>query len=308
MISGHVPVLLDEAIKALDVDASGCYVDGTFGRGGHARAILDRLGSAGRLLALDRDPIAADVAASWPPDPRFHFCSGNFSNMAEYVERLWPGRLINGVLLDLGVSSPQIDDASRGFSFTQDGPLDMRMDTRVGQPVGDWLNSAPMEDIARVLDEFGEERFARRIARAIVERRLERPFVRTLDLATVISSAIPVWEKHKHPATRSFQALRILVNSELTDLRSCLESLPRFLATGARVVVISFHSLEDRLVKRFFKGSDAGPRLPRGLPVFQPQKISAFRLLGRPERPSPAEQERNPRARSAILRVAEFAP
>ncbi len=308
MDSGHVPVMLDEAIEALDVVASGRYVDGTFGRGGHARAILERLGPEGRLLALDRDPIAAQVAASWPRDSRFHFCSGNFSTMAEQAERLWPGTPVNGVLLDLGVSSPQLDDAARGFSFIQDGPLDMRMDTRVGQPVAAWLNSASLDEIARVLDEFGEERFARRVAKAIVERRLERPFSRTLDLATVVSAAIPAWEKHKHPATRSFQALRIQVNSELTDLRSCLESLPRFLATGARVVVISFHSLEDRLVKRFFKGSDAGPRLPRGLPVAQPTKTSPFRLLGRPLRPSPAEQQHNPRARSAILRVAEFAP
>lgn len=307
MDSGHVPVMLDEAIEALGIVASGRYVDGTFGRGGHSRAIIERLGPKGHLLALDRDPAAA-AAAAWVEDPRFTFQSGNFAAMAERVEQLWPGQPVNGVLLDLGLSSPQVDDAARGFSFTQDGPLDMRMDTRVGFPVAEWLASATMEDITRVLADFGEERFARRIARAIVARRAQAPFTRTLDLANVIATAIPAWEKHKHPATRSFQALRILVNTELADLRTCLESLPRFLAAHAHVVVISFHSLEDRLVKRFFHGRDETPRLPRGLPVSAPAKAAPFRLLGRPRRACADEQERNPRARSAILRVAEFMP
>lgn len=305
----HIPVLLEAALQGLSVRPDGRYVDGTFGRGGHSRAILSRLGPRGALLALDRDPLAAQAASALSGDPRFVFRQERFSHMAEVVRQHWPEGGVDGVLLDLGVSSPQLDEAARGFSFQHDGPLDMRMDPGSGAPVSEWLNHADEKSIADLLHTLGEERFSRRIARAIVVARSSAPITRTAQLAELVRQAVPRREPGKHPATRTFQALRIHANDELGELRAWLETIPDVLRPGARLVVISFQSLEDRLVKRAFQGRPAvpAPRLPRGLP---PPTAAAPRLraLGKAVRPDPRECARNPRARSAVLRVAERNP
>lgn len=302
----HVPVMLDAVLEGLAVRTDGFYVDGTFGRGGHSRALLDRLGPDGRLLAMDRDPEAAEAASSFLGDPRFAFESAAFSTMAEVLHRRGDAGRPAGVFLDLGVSSPQLDDAERGFSFQHDGPLDMRMDPSTGESAADWLARAAEQEIADTIYHYGEERFSRRIARAIVRARSEAPITRTAQLADLVRSAVPRREPGKHPATRTFQALRIQVNGELRELERWLATIPEALPSGARVVVIAFHSLEDRMVKRAFRGDrEDAPRLPRGLPVNPEPVQRPLRPLGKPVRADRAEQQRNPRSRSAVLRVAE---
>ncbi|WP_422126693.1 16S rRNA (cytosine(1402)-N(4))-methyltransferase RsmH [Thioalkalivibrio sulfidiphilus] len=303
----HRAVLLEEAVEALAVRPDGIYLDGTFGRGGHSGRILERLGPEGRLIALDRDPDAeAEAARRFGHDERFHFERCSFEMLQQVADRLGISGRLDGVLLDLGVSSPQLDTPERGFSFMSDGPLDMRMDPESGESAAAWLARADEDEIARVLKEYGEERFARRIARRIVETRQETPLERTGQLAELINEAVPFKERHKHPATRSFQAIRIRINDELETLRRCLEQIPALLAPGGRLAVISFHSLEDRMVKRFLREQAEGERLPRGLPVRgDARRGQTLRLVGRAIRAGEAELDENPRARSAVLRVAE---
>lgn len=303
----HASVLLDEAIDALNIRADGCYVDATFGRGGHSAAILERLGPEGRLYAFDQDPVAVSFGRErFSGEPRFAIEQSSFAQLSELaVVRGWAGQ-VNGLLLDLGVSSPQLDDPDRGFSFMQDGPLDMRMNTDSGVTAAQWLAHAEEADIARVLWEYGEERFSRRIARAIVEARAEAPIERTARLAEIIGRAVLKKERHKHPATRSFQAIRIFINRELDVLRDCLRQSLEVLGVGGRLVVISFHSLEDRMVKQFMRDQSRGEVLPKGLPVTDAQcKPAKMRLIGKAIRASAEEIAANPRARSAVLRVAE---
>ena len=304
----HVTVLLREAVEALAVHADGCYLDGTFGRGGHSRAVLGALGPNGRLLGFDKDPLAIasglELAAA---DGRFQIVQRSFAELGEEVAARGLQGRIDGILLDLGVSSPQLDDPERGFSFMNDGPLDMRMNPGVGVSAAEWIASTDEAEIARVFYEYGEERFSRRMARAIVQRRAERPFTRTADLAEVVAAANPAWEKGKHPATRAFQALRIQVNNELGDLERGLEAALEALAVGGRLVVISFHSLEDRIVKQFMRRQVKGEadNLPRDLPVQVAKFEPRLKLHGKPQYASTAEVKANPRSRSAVMRVAE---
>ncbi len=303
----HTTVLLDEAVNGLNIREDGIYIDGTFGRGGHSRLILSHLGAKGKLIAIDRDPHAIAAAAEIT-DPRFSIIHGPFSALAEYVsERELVGK-IDGILLDLGVSSPQLDDAERGFSFMRDGPLDMRMDPTRGHSAAEWLLHAEEADIAFVLKTYGEERFAKRIARAIVERNREQPMTRTRELAEVIAAATPIKDKFKHPATRSFQAIRIWINSELEEIDIALKGAVEVLAPQGRLSVISFHSLEDRLGKRFMRDQRRGPQVPAGIPMTE-QQLRALggrelKLLGKLS-PGEAEVAENPRARSSVLRIAE---
>lgn len=303
----HTTVLLDEAVNALNIKEDGIYIDGTFGRGGHSRLILSQLGEQGKLFAIDRDPQAIAAAAAID-DPRFNIIHGPFSALADYVEARDLTGKISGILLDLGVSSPQLDDAERGFSFMRDGPLDMRMDPTRGLSAAEWLLQAEESDIAFVLKTYGEERFAKRIARAIVERNRLQPMTRTKELAEVIAAATPIKDKFKHPATRSFQAIRIWVNSELEEIEQALKGALVALAPGGRLSIISFHSLEDRLVKRFMREQSRGPQVPAGLPMTeaQLQKLGGRQLkaLGK-MMPGEAEVAENPRARSSVLRIAE---
>lgn len=303
----HTTVLLDEAVNGLNLKDNGIYIDGTFGRGGHSRLILSQLGEQGRLYAIDRDPQAIAAAAEIT-DPRFNIIHGPFSALAEYVEERGLTGKIDGILLDLGVSSPQLDDAERGFSFMRDGPLDMRMDPTRGHSAAEWLLQAEESDIAFVLKTFGEERFAKRIARAIVERNREQPMTRTKELADVIYAATPVKDKFKHPATRSFQAIRIWVNSELEEIELALKGALIALAPSGRLSVISFHSLEDRIVKRFMREQSRGPQVPAGIPMTEAQLASLggrqLKALGK-MMPGEAEVGENPRARSSVLRIAE---
>ncbi|MBK0001134.1 16S rRNA (cytosine(1402)-N(4))-methyltransferase RsmH [Erwinia sp. S43] len=303
----HTTVLLDEAVNGLNIKSDGIYIDGTFGRGGHSRLILSRLGDHGRLYAIDRDPQAIAAAAEIT-DPRFSIIHGPFSALAEYMAERGLSGKIDGILLDLGVSSPQLDDAERGFSFMRDGPLDMRMDPTRGQSAAEWLLQADESDIAFVLKTFGEERFAKRIARAIVERNRVEPMTRTKELADVIYAATPVKDKFKHPATRSFQAIRIWVNSELEEIEQALKGALSALAPGGRLSIISFHSLEDRIVKRFMREQSRGPQVPHGLPMTEAQLSSLggrqLKALGK-MMPGEAETAENPRARSSVLRIAE---
>ncbi|RJL26793.1 16S rRNA (cytosine(1402)-N(4))-methyltransferase RsmH [Pectobacterium polaris] len=307
----HTTVLLDEAVNGLNIRSGGIYIDGTFGRGGHSRLILSQLGPEGRLLAIDRDPQAIE-AAKVIDDPRFSIIHGPFSAMAEYVAELGLTGKIDGVLLDLGVSSPQLDDPERGFSFMRDGPLDMRMDPTRGLSAAEWLMKAEADDIVWVLKTFGEERFAKRIARAIVERNRLDPMTRTKELAELIAAASPFREKHKHPATRSFQAIRIYINSELEEIERALEGALSVLAPQGRLSVISFHSLEDRIVKRFIRHQSRGPQVPAGLPLTEEQLRSqggqTLKAVGKKLMPSEAEVAENPRARSSVLRFAERLP
>ncbi|MCX8957553.1 16S rRNA (cytosine(1402)-N(4))-methyltransferase RsmH [Erwinia psidii] len=303
----HTTVLLDEAVNGLNIKADGIYIDGTFGRGGHSRLILAKLGEHGRLFAIDRDPQAIAAAAEIT-DPRFNIIYGPFSSLAEYAQERGLTGKIDGILLDLGVSSPQLDDAGRGFSFMRDGPLDMRMDPNKGLSAAEWLLQAEENDIAFVLKTFGEERFAKRIARAIVQRNREQPMTRTKELAEVIYQATPVKDKFKHPATRSFQAIRIWINSELEEIEQALKGALSALAPSGRLSVISFHSLEDRIVKRFMREQSRGPQVPAGLPVTEAQLSHLggrqLKALGK-MMPGEAEVAENPRARSSVLRIAE---
>jgi 16S rRNA (cytosine1402-N4)-methyltransferase len=302
----HQPVLLKEVLQALAVKPAGIYLDGTFGRGGHAAAILAQLGADGKLIAMDQDPQAVTAAQErFAGDSRFEIVQGNFASLADVcAERGMAGKL-DGVLLDLGVSSPQLDDASRGFSFMKPGPLDMRMNPQAGLSAAQWLAVADEKDIADVLWQFGEERFSRRIARAVVTTRQEAPITDTLQLAELVSSAVPKKEKFKHPATRSFQAIRIYVNQELDVLPRALTASAEVLAPGGRLAVISFHSLEDRIVKRFMRDKSRGPQLPKDLPVIPAAYAPEFRLAARAVMPGDEEIARNPRARSSVLRVLE---
>ncbi len=301
----HKTVLLKEAVDALDVRPGGAYLDCTFGRGGHSREILARLGPGGRLFAIDRDPEAVGAAAAIG-DPRFRAIRGCFADAPRLLEPYGAAGGLSGMLLDLGVSSPQLDDPSRGFSFMNDGPLDMRMDPSSGFSAADWINSAGEREIARVLRDYGEERFARKIAAAAVRRRAEKPFGTTGDLAALIARAVPAREKGRHPATRSFQAIRILVNGELDQVGRALENAAGLLAPGGVLAVISFHSLEDRIVKNFMRKAERGVPPPRGLPVEESAilRTRTFRTEGGPVYPSAAEIAANPRARSAVLRAA----
>lgn len=304
----HITVLLDEAVDGLAVQADGCYLDGTFGRGGHSRLILERLGSEGRLLGFDKDPLAiATGNALAAEDGRFVVVQRSFAELgAEVALRGLTGQ-VAGILLDLGVSSPQLDDAERGFSFLNDGPLDMRMNPDAGVSAAEFIASASAEEIARVFKEYGEERFAKRMARAVVERRALKPFERTADLAAVLTEANPAWEKGKNPATRAFQGLRIYINNELGDLEQGLDAALESLAVGGRLVVISFHSLEDRIVKQFMRRHAKGEAdtLPRDLPIIPKAFEPRLKLLGKPQFASEAELKANPRSRSAVMRVAE---
>jgi 16S rRNA (cytosine1402-N4)-methyltransferase len=301
----HQTVLLREAVDALVTAPDGFYVDGTFGRGGHSRYLLQCLDDNGHVLGVDKDLAAQAVAQelAWS-EPRFEFFHGSFAQLPHQLRGMGIDA-VDGILLDLGVSSPQLDEADRGFSFMQDGPLDMRMDTSRGATAAQWLSSADLKDIAGVLKEYGEERFARRIAAAIIAAREEYPIQTTGRLASVVSEAHPRWEKHKHPATRSFQAIRIKVNHELEDLQAFLSVALDLLRVGGRLVVISFHSLEDRLVKRYMRDMARGDSLPRGVPVTEAALNRRMRLVGKSVRASAEEVAGNVRARSAVMRVAE---
>ena len=299
----HRPVLLSEAVAALAVRADGTYVDGTFGRGGHSAAILAALGPSGRLIALDRDP-AAEEAARAVGDPRFQFLRTPFSGLTQALERAG-ATLVQGMLFDLGVSSPQLDAPQRGFSFRADGPLDMRMDPDAGPSAAQWLATAEEQQIREVIRDYGEERFAKQIAAAIVAARSREPIVGTRQLADLVGQAVRTREPGQDPATRTFQALRIHVNRELEEVSLMLPQALARLAPGGRLAVISFHSLEDRIVKRFLQAA-ARPDVPRGLPLRESEMPApALRIVGRAQRASEDETRRNPRARSAILRVAE---
>ena len=303
----HRPVLLDECIDALRLKPEGVYVDATFGRGGHAAAILERLGPQGRLLGLDKDPQAiAEAQQIFGAEPRFSIHHGSFAEMKQVLAEQGLLGKVDGVLMDLGVSSPQLDDAGRGFSFMRDGPLDMRMDNSRGVSAAEWLAEAKEADIAKVLKEYGEERFSKRVARVIVEARQEAPIETTAQLTAIIKAVMPRQrEQDKHPATRSFQGIRIFINRELDDLRLCLAQMLDILNQEGRLAVISFHSLEDRIVKRFMRDQARGDDFPADLPVTVDQLSPKMRLLGKAIRASKAELDQNPRARSAVLRVAE---
>lgn len=300
----HATVLLQEAVDALVWDENAVYVDGTFGRGGHSARILQHLSARGRLVAIDKDPQACAWARErFGDDERFSIIQGSFADLpALLAAQELPA--VAGVLLDLGVSSPQLDDAERGFSFQHDGPLDMRMNPDQGQTAARWLASAGEAEIARVLKEYGEEKYARRMARAIIKAREQSAITRTGQLAEIIKAANPAWEKHKHPATRAFQAIRIFINEELRDLQSLLDQVLDLMVIGGRLVVISFHSLEDRRVKRFIR-SQENPAVPRGLPLRDSEIRRRLRSIGRAVRAGADEVAANPRARSAIMRVAE---
>jgi len=298
----HIPVMLEEALAGLNVRNDGTYLDGTFGRGGHARALLARLGPDARLLLMDRDPAAVAVArAEFGGDPRVAIRHGSFADLTEW-DAARGG--LDGVLLDLGVSSPQLDDAARGFSFQSDAPLDMRMDPTHGESAARFLAHANEAKITDVLWQFGEERHSRRIARAIVERRRETPIERTGELAELIAQTIGRREPGKHPATRSFQALRIAVNGELDALERGLQGALARLRPGGRLVVISFHSLEDRIVKRFIRAESQQAPTRHGLPPPAPA-VLRLKPVGGAQFPGATETALNPRARSAVLRVAE---
>lgn len=302
----HTSVLLNETLQGLKIRSDGVYIDCTFGRGGHSRAILDQLGEDGSLLAFDRDPDAiAAVDRQLLDDPRFTLVHGSYTKLEETVKAMKLTKKVDGIFLDLGVSSPQLDNASRGFSFLRDGDLDMRMDNSHGMTAAEWLNQAPMEEIANVFYEYGEERFSRRIARVIVEQRDAAPITRTTQLADLVASAIPRKEKGKHPATRTFQAIRIFINRELEELDAVLTQAMNVLAANGRLLVISFHSLEDRLVKRFMRDQSRGVEIPREIPVTHDVFKSKLTIVGKPVRCQPDEIKNNPRARSAVLRIAE---
>ncbi|MDJ0870215.1 MAG: 16S rRNA (cytosine(1402)-N(4))-methyltransferase RsmH [Gammaproteobacteria bacterium] len=307
-MEAHQPVLCEHVLDALGVKADGVYMDCTYGRGGHSLAVLQRMGPTGRVIGMDKDPEAVASGKNLAQrDARLHLHRGSFSGLAQVAiaEEVF-GR-VDGILFDLGVSSPQLDAPGRGFSFRRDGPLDMRMDPEAGPSAAEWLNSVRQADLARVLKVFGEERYAKRIAAAIVRARQAQPISTTRRLAEMVASAVPTRERDKDPATRTFQAVRIHINRELEDIREALDQVIDVLAVGGRLVVISFHSLEDRLIKRFMRDQARGDWLPRDVPVPDSALKPRLRIIGKPIRPSMAEVSRNPRARSAILRVAEKA-
>ena len=306
MSSGtHVSVLQAEAVDALNIAPAGKYIDATYGRGGHSGSIIEQLGIDGRLLAIDRDPDAiADAERRFEGDQRFSVANANFSQLDEVaLQHDWLGN-VDGLLLDLGVSSPQLDIAERGFGFSRDGLLDMRMDPSTGVSAAEWLADVRVEDLVFVLKTYGEERYARRIAAAIVAARDAAPITRTLQLAEIVKAAHPRWERHHHPATRSFQAIRIYINGELDAITQVLSKATSVLKVGGRLVVISFHSLEDRLVKRALRAPAPPADLPRHLPL-PPSDPHPWKALGKAFKASEQEISTNPRARSAVMRVAE---
>jgi 16S rRNA (cytosine1402-N4)-methyltransferase len=301
----HTAVLLPQVLAALNIRASGTYMDATFGRGGHAGAILEKLIANGRLLCLDRDPAAvAEARSRFASDSRVSVFLAPFSSLAACADQIRAGLMFDGILFDLGVSSPQIDDASRGFSFMQDGPLDMRMTAGEGISAADVVNGAPLEELIRIFRQYGEERMAPRIARAIVMDRQTKPFERTLELAEMISRVARSKERHKHPATRVFQALRIHVNGELKELESALDAALQRLAPAGRLAVISFHSLEDRMVKQFMRRHSLADPMYAGLPDIPMHARPKLALVGKSMEPDANESSLNPRSRSARLRVA----
>ncbi|BCB25478.1 ribosomal RNA small subunit methyltransferase H [Sulfurimicrobium lacus] len=303
-VAQHVTVLLAEAVDALNIQPGGIYVDGTYGRGGHSRLILERLGKDGRLIALDRDLAAIETARAIT-DPRFCICHRSFAGLRQALQELSIAK-VDGILLDLGISSPQIDEAERGFSFRFDGPLDMRMDTSKGQTAAEWLAQVSEDELREVIKSYGEERFAKQIARAVVAARAGEPVVTTRQLAELVAKAVPRREPGQDPATRTFQAIRIFLNQELEELSLVLPQCLDLLAPGGRLVTIGFHSLEDRIVKRFMQGEVNRDTLPSRLPVRADQLPQPrMRLIGKALRPSAAEVAANPRCRSAVMRVAE---
>lgn len=304
----HQPVLFDEVLQAMQVKPDGVYVDGTFGRGGHAAAILQQLGEHGRLIVMDKDPQAiAHARAKHAGDQRVTIIHDDYAHMKSHILEQGLATQVDGVLLDLGVSSPQLDDATRGFSFQQNGPLDMRMNTEQGETAQQWIMQASEKEIADVLWRFGEERFSRRIARKIVEYRQQDPINDTDTLVAIIKSCVPAGKEKKHPATRSFQAIRMRINHELEHVERVLADIFDVLTVGGRLLVISFHSLEDRIVKRFFKQQSTAPSIPRGLPVREADLTVSIRLrtVGKAIKAGMQELTQNPRSRSATLRVAE---
>ncbi len=302
----HKPVLLDEVISHLNIQPDGIYVDATFGRGGHARAILDCLSPEGRLFAMDADKAAVDYAKQeWGADQRFTIQHNAFSNLSEFLMEQGVSGQVNGILFDLGVSSPQLDDATRGFSFMRSGPLDMRMDTSRGVDAATWIAAISEEPLANIIWEYGEERFSRRIARAVKTAQVDSRIETTEQLASIISKAVPFREKGKHPATRSFQAIRIAVNHELEEIKEGLKQSVDALKTTGRLLVISFHSLEDRIVKQFMKNQEHTDPHPAKLPIKHVHCKATFRRIGKAFKPSFQEIKNNNRARSAILRVGE---
>lgn len=302
----HQSVLLEQAVAALRIKPEGVYVDGTYGRGGHSQMIMQQLSAAGRLIVIDKDAEAiADAERRFGSDSRTYIYRSSFAQIGEII-RSMPGIVgVDGILLDLGVSSPQLDDSERGFSFRQEGPLDMRMDQSQGLSAAAWLMQVDEQELADIIFEYGEERFSRRVARAIVRARDEAPITTTSQLAAIVAQAIPTRERGKDPATRTFQAIRIFLNRELEDLKQCLADSVDLLNSGGRLVVISFHSLEDRIVKRFLRKQSQGDELPLDLPVQHVQLNAKLKLIGKAVKPSDDEIKYNVRARSAVMRVAE---
>jgi 16S rRNA (cytosine1402-N4)-methyltransferase len=302
----HSTVLLKEAVDGVALDADGLYIDGTFGRGGHTAELLSRLSEKGSVIAIDKDLDAiAAGQARFAKEDRLTLVHASFAELAEIVKQAGKHGEVAGVLLDLGVSSPQLDVAERGFSFLRDGPLDMRMDTSKGLSAAEWLASADEQDIAKVIKEYGEERFARRMAAAIVRERAEKPIERTVQLAKILADAHPAWERGKHPATKAFQAIRIFINRELADLEDLLQQVIDSLTVGGRLVVISFHSLEDRRVKRFIRDQERGIKLPKNLPIPDVDRGVRLVKVGKAIKPAAIEVENNVRSRSAVMRIAE---
>ncbi|TMN35956.1 16S rRNA (cytosine(1402)-N(4))-methyltransferase RsmH [Pseudoalteromonas sp. S2755] len=302
----HISVLMTETLDALAINPEGIYIDGTFGRGGHSGEILKRL-STGRLQAIDQDPQAIKAAEKFADDTRFSIARSRFSQIKSVAEQAGILGQVDGILLDIGVSSPQLDNADRGFSFMKDGPLDMRMDPDSGRSAAQWLAEAELEEMVFVIKKYGEEKFATRIARKVIEVREHTAITTTAQLAQLIDEAVPVKDKHKHPATRTFQAIRIYINSELEEIQTALQASLEVLKPGGRLVVISFHSLEDRIVKQFIKKQSKGEAIPRGLPLTDEQlkQNLTLKAVGKAIKPSDAEIAQNPRSRSSVLRVAE---
>ena len=305
-VAEHSTVLLKEAVDGVAIDADGLYIDGTFGRGGHTAELLSRLSEKGSVIAIDKDLDAiAAGQARFAEEDRLKLVHASFAELAEIVKQAGKHGEVAGVLLDLGVSSPQLDVAERGFSFLRDGPLDMRMDTSKGLSAAEWLASADEQDIAKVIKEYGEERFARRMAAAIVRERAEKPIERTVQLAKILADAHPAWERGKHPATKAFQAIRIFINRELADLEDLLQQVIDSLTVGGRLVVISFHSLEDRRVKRFIRDQERGIKLPKNIPIPDVDRGVRLVKVGKAIKPAAIEVENNVRSRSAVMRIAE---
>ena len=302
----HRPVLLNEVLQGLNIRADGCYVDCTFGRGGHCRSILELLNEEGRLFAIDKDPEAIrSVSEDLSSDKRFSLIHGSFTMLNKIVENSHLQHRINGILFDLGVSSPQLDNPERGFSFRSDGRLDMRMDNSAGLTAAEWIMTANESEIVKVLIQYGEERFARKIARAIIITRSKTDISTTRQLADLIAATVPFRENDKHPATRSFQAIRIFINRELEEIEQALSQTIDILAEGGRLVVISFHSLEDRIVKRFMRNQARGDNYPAEIPIPKLFIRPKLKVIGKTVYPDQTEIDRNPRARSAVLRIAE---